>query len=777
MPMNNESIRPAYVENYLTLINWMMKNHRDTSHLLVHDDTVNRNIDELPHAVAADMLAKNVNPVELAGYVETGESDSKRRENGIHFTPAEIVHRMIDPMLIKYQARLADAKLVRDKTKRESALRVFIDDIARTRIMDPACGAGNILVETYECLRALEIDALVSLRALNADYDYTAVRVLVSSFYGIEINENIARAADASLYVACILMAHVQSDALQVTCSETMNPSHAVIVIADALDTDWNEILPASDDVMIYMNPPFIGSQRMKRTMPDMRAKVINAAVKCGASESGARRVDAAAGWLYKSALYLRDCKHASFAAITAPNVSAGLQEKSVFPVIESLGWTCNLSWASFHWKSASSDAATNVIITGFTMDASADKFAFDSDAVSLNITVPGIPSGSHVSLIDVSGAIQPVDTVSYKGRTGNTYSVPEARRELLSPELNPLFMHEKAGLKNRLVIPKNAPVNRGWLYPWYSDSVGKCGGRYAVSDPSGLMAAVSSSHALRLWHLETGTRAQGDNVNMTVWKTWNTFPLRALSDDERQGLIDAWNHALSVRESHMSEFKRWSDMYNPDKMPADLRDAYESLDAVMNTIITGKQVVPDDELLAALHGEYTRLTASTHVDKHEVKRVDKHADEPVIESVQVPVDDVAVPHVDEHVIDDVVSDDDIVQLILDGVDPDEIVRRKVAARQREIDDMARARITAARVKAARLRERIDAAVNAAVNARVAELSTSVDMSASDGVDGVCNMNRDCGSDSHGTECKDYPCRTRRKHNRNRRRSRGRRNR
>lgn len=332
MPMNNETIRPDYVENYLTLINWMMKNHRDTSHLLVHDDTVNRNIDELPHAVAADMLAKNVNPVELAGYVETGESDSKRRENGIHFTPAEIVHRMIDPMLIKYQARLADAKLVRDKTKRESALRAFIDDIARIRIMDPACGAGNILVETYECLRALEIDALVSLRALNADYDYTAVRVLVSSFYGIEVNENIARAADASLYVACILMAHVQSDALQVTCSETMNPSHAVIVIADALDADWNEILPASDDVMVYMNPPFIGSQRMKRMEPDMRAKVINAAVKCGASESGARWVDAAAGWLYKSALYLRDCKHASFAAITAPNVSAGLQEKSVFP-------------------------------------------------------------------------------------------------------------------------------------------------------------------------------------------------------------------------------------------------------------------------------------------------------------------------------------------------------------------------------------------------------------------------------------------------------------
>ena len=43
MPMNNETIRPDYVENYLTLINWMMKNHRDTSHLLVHDDTVNRN--------------------------------------------------------------------------------------------------------------------------------------------------------------------------------------------------------------------------------------------------------------------------------------------------------------------------------------------------------------------------------------------------------------------------------------------------------------------------------------------------------------------------------------------------------------------------------------------------------------------------------------------------------------------------------------------------------------------------------------------------------------
>ncbi len=97
-------------------------------------------------------------------------------------------------------------------------------------------------------------------------------------------------------------------------------------------------------------------------------------------------------------------------------------------------------------------------------MDASADKFAFDSDAVSLNITVPGIPSGSHVSLIDVSGAMQPVDAVSYKGRTGNTYPVPEARREPLSPELKPLFMHEKAGVENGVVIPKNAPEYRGWL-------------------------------------------------------------------------------------------------------------------------------------------------------------------------------------------------------------------------------------------------------------------------------------------------------------------------
>ena len=137
--------------------------------------------------------------------------------------------------------------------------------INRSVPLDPACGSGNFLTETYLCLRRLEDEIFRILNKGQARLDFGVVyfgnRVRLSQFYGIEINDFAVRVARVALFIAQ-LQSNVESVMSLGVHGRDLLPLEdcATIVHGNALRMPWNEVLPANKCSYIIGNPPFIGA-------------------------------------------------------------------------------------------------------------------------------------------------------------------------------------------------------------------------------------------------------------------------------------------------------------------------------------------------------------------------------------------------------------------------------------------------------------------------------------------------------------------------------------
>jgi len=87
----------------------------------------------------------------------------------------------------------------------------------------------------------------------------------------------------------------------------------------------------------------------------------------------------------------------------------------------------------------------------------------------------------------------------------------------------------------------------------------------------------------------------------------WNTFPVPKLTEKNRADLTAAATGILLAREAHFPA--TIADLYNPEKMPADLRAAHDHNDEVLERIYIGRRFRNDTERLEKLFEMYTKMT------------------------------------------------------------------------------------------------------------------------------------------------------------------------
>lgn len=87
----------------------------------------------------------------------------------------------------------------------------------------------------------------------------------------------------------------------------------------------------------------------------------------------------------------------------------------------------------------------------------------------------------------------------------------------------------------------------------------------------------------------------------------WNTFPVPILTEKNKTDLARCAESILVTREAHFPA--TIADLYDPEKMPADLRDAHERNDEVLERIYIGRCFRNDTERLEKLFELYTRMT------------------------------------------------------------------------------------------------------------------------------------------------------------------------
>jgi hypothetical protein len=90
----------------------------------------------------------------------------------------------------------------------------------------------------------------------------------------------------------------------------------------------------------------------------------------------------------------------------------------------------------------------------------------------------------------------------------------------------------------------------------------------------------------------------------------WNAFPLPPLTDKNRADLTRCAEDILLAREAHFPA--TIADLYDPDYMPAELREAHERNDEVLERIYIGRRFKNDTERLEKLFDLYTKMTGSS---------------------------------------------------------------------------------------------------------------------------------------------------------------------
>lgn len=311
---------------------------------------------------------RDISPVIFGSLMEETLSHDQRRKGGMHYTTVKNIHRLIDPLFLDGLKAELDA-IEHDsgigERARRNRLEKYQDKLASLRFLDPACGSGNFLTETFLQLRALENRVIGDLLHGQGYVDFgqdtdagSLVKVRIDQFHGIEINDFAVSVAKTALWIA-------EQQALDDTediAGQTLNhlPLHdsGNIIQANALRYDWNELLPADQCSYIMGNPPFIGQYLMtdeqKQDMRDV----------WGEQYDG--YLDYATGWHRKASQYLRDAPHAAFAFVSTNSVAQGQPVPALFKPLFSDGWRIRFAHRTFAWNAQSSDMAhVHVVIIG----------------------------------------------------------------------------------------------------------------------------------------------------------------------------------------------------------------------------------------------------------------------------------------------------------------------------------------------------------------------------------------------------------------------------
>lgn len=353
---------------------------------------------------AGELLNWNeINPDILGSMIQTVANAEARSTSGMHYTSVPNIMKVIKPLFLD-NLRAAFTELeeradyyigggdFREEHRRKELRQILpkleelLTRMASIKFLDPACGSGNFLIITYKELRRLEINILVKQREIRDSLNEKAVyqgeliadasKISLSQFSGIELDDFAHEVARLSLYIAEHQMNVEMEEALADVHPRLLPLREAGnIVCGNALRIDWATVLnaKADDEVYIFGNPPYIGSQKQTLSQKkDIDELFVN--INCH------RILDYIAGWFIKGAKFINNY-NAKIAFVTTNSINQGQQVAILWPEIFRLGVEISFAYSSFKWNnSAANNAGVTVAIIGLSRVSKQDKKLFSED-------------------------------------------------------------------------------------------------------------------------------------------------------------------------------------------------------------------------------------------------------------------------------------------------------------------------------------------------------------------------------------------------------------
>ena len=317
---------------------------------------------------------KEISPTIFGALFESTLNPETRRSGGMHYTSIENIHKVIDPLFLDdLKKELSDIEAIEIQKDRIRKLKTFREKLSKLTFLDPACGSGNFLTETYLCLRKLENQILrdfileeeeddsvyIDKEWVN-DYAWFGIFVNLNQFYGIEINDFAVAVAKTALWIAEAQAKAETEELLDENLHILPLTNNENIVVANALRMDWNQLIPKNKLNYIIGNPPFVGyKQRNDTQREDMEIVFPKSWKKRG-------MLDYVACW-FKVASDIMKGTSIKTALVATNSITQGDLVKTLWEPLFATGMQINFAHKNFKWDSDAKDVAqVYCVIIGF---------------------------------------------------------------------------------------------------------------------------------------------------------------------------------------------------------------------------------------------------------------------------------------------------------------------------------------------------------------------------------------------------------------------------
>lgn len=620
---------------------------------------------------------KAINPDIFGSMIQAVVHDEQRSHMGMHYTSVVNIMKVIEPLFLNELTEELEKA-----TGNESKLVKLLDRLYHLRIFDPACGSGNFLIIAYKELCRLEIAIFRELQALNTKWKTAKSGIRLAQFYGIELDDFAHETAKLSLWLTEHQMNMAFREVFGDAKPTLPLQSGGNIVCGNATRLDWEVVCPKDKDHEIYIlgNPPYLGSTMQAESQKQDMAVVFKGIKNYKNLDYIACWFLLGARFIQKKNIKLAFVSTNSISqgeqvSLIWPHIFS--LDLEVFFAHQSFPWTNNakgnagvtcaiigVSAKNKREKLLYSDgvafSVNNIspyLINGQSIIIEKRSKAFLSlpKIIYGNKAVDGgflILSGIEKKVLleknpDIIKIIRPfVGSSEYiKGieryclwitddNKELAYSIPEVSERINKVKAMRLaskdegankmaayphqFREMKSAKKNLLIIPRISSEIREYIPIGFLDADSIISDlAFGIYDPEPWIFSVVSSRMHMTWVRAVAGRLKTD-YRYSSALCYNTFPFPDISEAQKAKLEEHVFAVLDEREKHPE--KTMAQLYDPDKMPAGLRQAHHEMDLAIEQCYRPKPFSSDEERLEYLFKLYEEMIAAEKVGKKELE-------------------------------------------------------------------------------------------------------------------------------------------------------------
>ena len=323
-----------------------------------------------------DFNWRDISPTIFGAVFESTLNPETRRAGGMHYTSIENIHKVIDPLFLDdLKAEFSEISQIQVKRTKDKKLDEFQNKLASLTFLDPACGSGNFLTETYLSLRRLENEVIQEKIGgqMTLGEAYNPIKVSIQQFYGIEINDFAVTVAKTALWIAESQMLE-ETKSIVYGFNEDFLPlkTYVNITVGNALRIDWNDVIPANRLSYIMGNPPFIGMKEQTQKKKDDLKLVIPI--------KKLKQLDYVSGWYFKAVEFMKST-NIQCAFVSSNSITQGEQALTIWEPLFTEGIIINFAYRTFDWDSeATMKAHVHCVIVGFSFAGKKIRTIFENE-------------------------------------------------------------------------------------------------------------------------------------------------------------------------------------------------------------------------------------------------------------------------------------------------------------------------------------------------------------------------------------------------------------